>query len=161
MNSKRIYYSCSTWLSYQICQHYYGQRHYAWCAPFFDADSVFSLPNSIPPSSNPRAIYWSLKRDVDAGDLHSAKIVEVRNGIEKGANIKRAAGIITRSQYREIKRIAKWAHVSDFAPLMFVIPLQPVAGRVTVVDVKNRANLLSEEYIITDLPRHLFDAIEL
>jgi hypothetical protein len=161
MNSKRIYYSCSTWLSYQICQHYYGQRHYAWCAPFFDAESVFSLPNSIPPSSNPRAIYWSLKRDVDAGDLHSAKIADVRDGIEHGAAIKRAAGIITRSQCLQIKRIARFAHVSDFVPLMFVIPLHPVTGRVKLVDIRNRASSLSEEYIITDLPRHLFDAIEL
>lgn len=39
MNSKRIYYSCSTWLSYEICQRYYGQVHYAWCAPYFDACS--------------------------------------------------------------------------------------------------------------------------
>jgi hypothetical protein len=161
MNNKRIYYSCSTWLSYEICQHYYAQRHYAWCAPFFDADSVLSVPNSIPPSSNPRAIYWRLKRDADSGDLHSAKIREVRRGIVKGAMIKRAAGIITRSQYLEIRRIAKQAQLSDFSPLMFVIPLQPVASKVRVVDVRTRASLLSEEYIITDLPRRLFDAIEL
>jgi hypothetical protein len=161
MNNKRIYYSCSTWLSYEICQHYYAQRHYAWCAPFFDADSVLSVPNSIPPSSNPRAIYWRLKRDVDARDLHSAKIADVRNGIVKGAAVKRFAGIINRSQYLEIKRIAKSAQLADFSPLMFVIPLEPVANRVRLVDVRERASLLSEEYIIRDLPRRLFDAIEL
>jgi hypothetical protein len=94
MNTKHIYYSCSTWLSYQICQHYYGQRHYVWCSPFFDADSVFSPPNAIPPSSNPRAIYWRLKQDVDSGDLHSAKIADVRDGIRNGAAIQRATDII-------------------------------------------------------------------
>lgn len=33
MNSKRIYYSCCTRLSYEICQQYYGQLHYASPAP--------------------------------------------------------------------------------------------------------------------------------
>lgn len=33
MNNKHIDYSCSSWLSYHICERYYGNKHYAWCMP--------------------------------------------------------------------------------------------------------------------------------
>lgn len=161
MNSKRIYYSCGTQLSYEICQQYYGQLHYAWCSPFFDADSTFSLHNSVPPSSNPRTIYWSLKKDVDACDLHSSKIKELRRGIQKGAAIKMKAGIISKQQYLDIDRTIKRSQLRDFSPLMFVIPVQPLEGKFVPAAVGARANPLSEEYIITDLPRDLFDVLVL
>jgi hypothetical protein len=161
MNSKRIFYSCSIRLSYEICQQYYGQLHYAWCAPFFDAESSFSVHNCVPPSSNPRTIYWSLKKDIDAGDVHSAKINDLRKGLQKGATAKLNAGIINRQQYRDIVRTVKHAPLSAFAPLMFVIPVQPLAGRFVPASIRSRANPLSEEYIITDLPRDFFDAVEL
>jgi hypothetical protein len=161
MNSKRIYYSCSTWLSYEICQRYYGQVHYAWCAPYFDACSTLSLHNSVPPSSNPREIYWNLKRDVDAADLHSSKIRDIRRGIQKGAASKLRAGIIGRSGYRQILDILSRSQPSDFKPLMFVIPVYPIAHLFMPVEVKRKANLLSEEYIISNLSRDFFDAFEL
>jgi hypothetical protein len=44
---------------------------------------------------------------------------------------------------------------------MFVIPAHPVTDILQLLGVRDRAGLLSEEYIITDLPRYLFDAIEL
>lgn len=39
MNGKRIYYSCCTWLCYEICQRFYGALHYVWCTPYFDPPS--------------------------------------------------------------------------------------------------------------------------
>ncbi|WP_092275023.1 MULTISPECIES: hypothetical protein [unclassified Duganella] len=161
MNSKRIYYSCSTRLSYEICQLYYGQLHYAWCAPFFDAESSFSPHNCVPPSSNPRAIYWSLKKEIDAGDWHSRKIKGLRKGMLNGAALKLNAGIINRSQHQEIVRTIKRSQLIAFSPLMFVIPVEPLAGRFVFASMQLRANPMSEEYIITDLPRDLFDAFEL
>lgn len=161
MNSKHIYYSCSTWLAYEICQRYYGQQHYAWCSPFFDAFSLLSLLNWVPPSSNPRDIYWSLKKDVSAADFHSAKIKDIRRGIQKGARIKYKAGSINKLKYLEILEIVKRAQIADFSPLMFVIPVDPVASLLRPVGVRRRANPLSEEYIITHLPRNFFDALEL
>lgn len=161
MNSKRIYYSCSTRLSYDICQRFYDQRHYAWCAPYFDASSRLSQHNSVPPSSSPRAIYWSLQRDVDAADQHSAKIRDIRRGIQKGAAIKFKEGSIDAVEYREILKIVRRSQLADFKPLMFVIPLQPIAHLCEPVGVGRRAHPLSEEYIIQNLHREFFDAVEL
>jgi hypothetical protein len=161
MNGKGIYYSCNNWLSYQICQRYYGQRHYAWCAPYFDARSKLSSHNSVPPSSNPHDIYWSLRRDVDGRDRHSIKVAEIRRGIQKGAALNLKAGNIDTMQYREILDIVKQSQLQDFAPLMFVIPHHNVATLLACVPVKLRAHPLSEEYIIRSLPRDLFDAFEL
>lgn len=161
MNSKHIYYSCSTWLAYDICQRYYGQRHYVWCSPFFDAFSCFSLRNSVPPSSSPRDIYWGLKKDVDTRDLHSSKIKDIRRGLRNGALLKYKAGMINKLEHQEILEIVKRAQLVDFLPLMFVIPVAPVRHLLVPVGVTKRANLFSEEYIIKSLPRNLFDAIEL
>jgi len=160
MKSELIY-SCSTWLSYNICQHFYGEMHYAWCSPCFDAEFLLSPYNSIPPSSNPRRIYWNLKRDVDAADLHSERIRQIRQGIEKGAAIRHSEGMIDHAEYGEIIEILERAQLSDYKPLMFVIPSRPVANMMVRVDSKGRAGLFSEEYIIKNLPRHLFDAFEL
>lgn len=101
MNNKSIFYSCVTRISYEICQRHYGGMHYAWCSPCLDASSRFSPYNLIPPSSNPKDIYWGLKKDVS------------------------------------------------------------VRGMFGLVPPKCRASLFSEEYIIENLPRHLFDVIEL
>ncbi|MYM68677.1 hypothetical protein GTP45_17820 [Pseudoduganella sp. FT55W] len=161
MNNKRIYYSCSTWLSYYVCERYYGSNHYAWCSPFFDAFSSLSPCNSVPPSSNPRDIYWNLKREIDAGDLHSKKVRDIRRGILKGAAFKRKDGTISDDEYLEIIDIVTTSQLVKFSPLMFVIPVQPVAGLIQRVVVKRRANPLSEEYIIEKLPRDFFDACEL
>jgi len=161
MNNKSIFYSCCTRISYEIFQRHYGGMHYAWCSPCFDASSRFSPDNLIPPSSNPKDIYWGLKKDVDAADLHSAKIRETRLGIQKGARLKFNAGIIDDAEYREILQIAKHAQAADFTPVLYVIPVAPVRGMFGLVPLKGRASLFSEEYIIENLPRHRFDVIEL
>lgn len=62
--------------------------------------------------------------------------------------------------YREILETARRAQLADFRPLMFVIPVHPIAHLFTSVGIKRRANLLSEEYIIRKLPRNFFDAVE-
>ena len=161
MNSKDIYYSCSTWIAYEICQSFYGQIHYAWCTPYFDPPSRLNLYNSVPPSSNPRALYWSLIRDVGTLDLHSTIVDKVRTGIQRGALRRLNEGMITTSQYREILKLIRMAQPSNFMPLMLVIPGAPVAALLNAVPVTQRASLFSEEYIIDNLPRNLFDAIEL
>lgn len=161
MNNKSVCYSCCTWLSYEICQRYYRGNHYVWCTPYFDPSSRLSPHNSVPPTSNPREIYWNLLKEVQAGDLHSAKIAQNRSGIQRGADVQLKAGIIGIAEHRDILEIAAAAQPRDFSPLLFVIPVSPVAGLLQPVAVKYRASLLSEEYIIESLPRHRFDAIEL
>lgn len=160
MNNKHIYYSCCTKLSYQIGQRYYGGNHYVWCTPYFNPKR-WSEENSVPPTSNPRDIYWHLKKEVKAGDLHSPKIAENRLGIQQGADAKRSVGVINLSQYRQILEMANTAQLSEFRPLMLVIPYLPVADLLRQVDVKECANVMSEEYLIENLPRELFHVIEL
>lgn len=161
MNDKGIYYSCSTWIAYEICQWFYGEVHHAWCTPYFDPPSRLNRYNSIPPSSNPRALYWSLMRDVDALDFHSARIDNVRLGLQRGADSRRKSGMIDKYQFKEIQEMLSLAQPANFRPLMFVIPGAPVTAMLKRVPVARRASLLSEEYIIDNLPRCLFDAIEL
>lgn len=161
MNNKSIYYSCCTWLAYEICQRYYNKEHYVWCTPYFDPSSRLNSQNQVPPTSNPREIYWSLKKEVDAGDLHSAKIAQNRTGIQRGADVQLHAGVIDRYRHTDILEIAAAAQPPDFRPILFVIPGAPITHLIKPVALKKLASLLSEEYIIEKLPRVLFDAIEL
>lgn len=161
MNSKRIYYSCCTWICYEICQRFYGEHHYVWCTPYFDPSSRMSQPNSVPPTSNPRDIYWSLKKEIVAGDLHSSKIAKNRLGILAGAKEKLAYGVINAATHDEIVECANRAYLHEFRPMMLVIPAAPVIRLLKQVSVKDRASLMSEEYIIESLPRKFFDVIEL
>jgi len=161
MNNKDIYYSCSTWIAYEISQWFYGEIHYAWCTPYFDPPSRLNPYNSVPPSSSPRALYWSLMKDVDALDLHSSRIEKVRAGIRRGAISRLNKGMINVCQFKEIQELVRSAQPANFSPLMLVIPKPPVAAMLNFVPLAKRASLFSEEYIIENLPRNLFDAIEL
>lgn len=161
MNHKRIYYSCCTSLSYFICERYYGKHHYVWCTPYFDASSRMSQNNWVPTTSNPRDIYWNLKKEVDGGDLHSLKIARNRMKIQHGADAKLAARVIDVPAHKEILEIVMLAQLHEFKPLLLVIPGLPVSRLLKPVSVRDRASVMSEEFIIESLPRKLFDAIEL
>ena len=161
MNSKNILYSCCTWLSYQIGQIYYGGFHYVWCAPYFDSKSRLNPDNAVPPTSNPKDIYWNLKREVEAGDKHSAKILQNRTGIQRGADVNLKLGNITSLKHQEILDIVAAAELVDFKPLLYIIPLEPVKPIIQMAAIKDRAHALSEEYIIERLPRDMFNAIDI
>lgn len=161
MNHKRIYYSCCTSLAYFICERYYGQHHYVWCTPYFDPSSRMSQNNCVPPTSNPRDIYWSLKKEVEAGDMHSSKVSSTRRNIQNGADAKLRAGMINAGTHTEILEVVLRAELHDFRPLLLVIPGLPVCRLLRPVPVSQRAAALSEEFLIENLPRKLFDAIEL
>ena len=45
--------------------------------------------------------------------------------------------------------------------MLYVIPFEQVKGIVSRVQVKERAHLMSVEYIVESLPRASFDMIEL
>ena len=70
-------------------------------------------------------------------------------------------GTIDDIDYLEIVNIARTSLLEKFTPLMFVIPVQPVANLFRRVAVWLRASPLSEEYIADSLPREFFDAFEL
>jgi hypothetical protein len=140
---------------------FYGDEHYVWCSPVFDARCRHGLHASPPPTSCPGDIYHCLADEVRRRDLHSGKIAENRIGILKGAAVKHTLNIITEDEVGEITAIVNTAHVSDFAPLLYVIPHEPVAPLVKEVPVDRRAHPLSEEFVIEALPGDKFDVISL
>jgi hypothetical protein len=94
------------------------------------------------------------------GDLHSAKIEQNKLGILRGADINLRLNVIDKNQHQDINSTVALAPILDFRPLLLVIPFKSVAKRLKQVAIKNRANPLSEEYIIEDLSRKTFDVIE-
>lgn len=155
-----VLYSTITKLALNIARIYYGDIHYVWCAPVFDASQTSGVEFILPPTSSPFEIYQELKRHVLRGDGHSDKIKENRAGILRGATEKLKAGKITAQQQQDIATTVEIAQSTLYEPLILVIPYTVAVRRlVTPVPVGRRANPLSAELIIPELPRRLFDVI--
>ncbi|HAS6391814.1 hypothetical protein [Vibrio vulnificus] len=155
-----ILYSAMTTLAYNINKKYYKDLHYMWCTPYFGSD--FDSPHfTVPPSSSPIEIYNTLKKEVEGADHHNTKIELNRMGIRKGASIMLQLGKITQDQHDEIVYITKNAKDQHFKPLLCVISRIEAAPFYQKVDVKDRANPLSHEYILSDLPQSAFDIIRI
>lgn len=155
-----VLYSTMTTLAYNINKIYYGDKHYMWCTPYFGSD--FEAPHfTVPPSSSPLEIYSMLKKEVDGSDLHNTKIDYNRRGVRKGASVMLKLGRITQEAHDEIVAITKLAKDQQFKPLLCVIPRLEAVPYYQKVNVKDRANPLSHEYILSDLPRSAFDIIRI
>jgi hypothetical protein len=161
MRTPLVLYSINTWLAFQIGERYYHREHYVWCTPFFNGRSDKGDAGFVPPTSCPSEIYRSLHGEWRAGDRHSAKIEQNRNGILRGVEAKRDTGVISENEKRDIVSIVERAEVRDFEPLIYVTPYGKVSRLSKEVPVDDRAHPLSEEYLIASLPRRLFDVIRL
>lgn len=155
-----ILYSAMTTLAYNINKRYYNDHHYMWCTPYFGSD-YFSPHFTVPPSSSPIEIYNTLKKEVEGSDLHNYKIKLNRKGIRKGADIMLSLGKITSEAHAEIVAITKAANNELFRPLLCVIPRIEVIPYYKKVEIKDKANPLSHEYILSELPHELFDIIKI
>lgn len=156
-----ILYSTNTWLAYVIGERFYGGEHYVWCTPDFDARALARIDQTAPPSSSPAEIYRDLFEDVRRGDQHSSKIKDNKAGILRGVADKRAAGVISDEEQRDIVSTLDRAGGRDFRPLLYVIPFDRVSGIIQSAPVELRAHPLSQEYVIERLPRRDFDVLEL
>ncbi len=155
-----ILYSAMSTLAYNINKKYYGDKHYLWCTPYFGSD--FQSPHfTVPPSSSPLEIYNTLKNEVEGADLHNTKIKLNRRGIRKGANTMLKLNKITQEAHDEIVTISKRAKDQQFMPLLCVISRLEAVPFYRKVDVKDRANPMSHEYIVSDLPQSAFDIIRI
>ncbi|MBN14533.1 MAG: hypothetical protein CMJ15_04830 [Pelagibacterium sp.] len=155
-----ILYSAMTTLAYNVNMKYYSGRHYMWCTPYFGSD--FLSPHfTVPPSSSPLEIYQTIKKEIDGADLHGTKIKLNKMGIRRGADIMASRGQITDDQKREIHTICKMAPPQQFRPLLCVISRVEAVPYYQKVEVKDRANPLSHEYIVADLPQSAFDVIRI
>lgn len=160
MDDPLILYSTNTWLAFAIAERYYNHLHYVWCSPFFSPrPDIVSV--AMPPTAIPGEIYESLGREVKAGDRHSAWIEKNKVGILRGASAKKLASVISHQQETDIASIVELSQVSDFRPLLYVMPFAQVRHLVREVPPAERAHPLSIEYRIEVLPTHLFDVIQL
>ncbi|MBB4481046.1 hypothetical protein [Rhizobium etli] len=156
---KPVLYSTMTFLAYNVNIQYYSGLHYTWCTPYFGSD--FNSPVfTVPPSSSPLQIYLDLKREVEGGDLHGTLIKVKRLGIRHGADAMLKRGKITVDARDEIRAICQRATPEHFRPVMCVLPRAEVLSYVQAVPVRARANPLSQEYIVADVPTGAFDVIK-
>jgi hypothetical protein len=156
-----LYYSAGSYLAYIISAQFYKQ-HYLWCSPVFNPASLSNLDprRNIPASSSPHDIYASYKRDVDTNDSHSSLISQNRLGLKRGAKHKLAAGVITQNEYQMIMLKIKMASISDFRPLLYLIPASMVKDKMAPVPIKLIANPLGSEYRIDCLIDGEFEILE-
>lgn len=149
-----------TTLAYNINKRYYNDKHYMWCTPYFGSD--YQSPHfTVPPSSSPVEIYNTLKKEIDGSDLHNTKIKLNRKGIRKGADIMLKLGKISQEIHDEIVVITKLATNEQFRPLLCIISRIEAVPYYQKVDIKDRANPLSHEYILSNLPQTAFDIIKI
>jgi hypothetical protein len=78
-----------------------------------------------------------------------------------GARAKQRAGVITFEELGTIEAMASKAQVAAFQPLLYVIPYSGVSHLLKDVPVADRANPISPEYLIEELPTDFFDVIAL
>ncbi|MGQ8707169.1 hypothetical protein ACUTSW_14430 [Serratia sp. TSA_198.1] len=158
--TRPVLYSTMTYLAYNVNKRYYGGKHYLWCTPYFGVN-IESPHFTVPPSSSPLEIYNSLKKDVDTSDIHSSKIQLNRMGIRQGASINLRLGLINKEQHDDIVEISKLSDINLFRPLLCVISRVEAIPYYKKVAIKERANPLSYEYILSDLPESVFDIIRI
>ncbi len=157
-----VVYSTNTFLKYQIYKEYLNDIHYVWCSECFDSRKLaaYDAGRALPPSACPAAIYERLKSDVSNNDQHSAKIAEQKTSLSKLALIWLNDGKINDRGKKDIIYMISRAQLSDWRPLIYIIPRSPVEGRMKEVPIEKRAGF-AVEYIIEDLNSNEFDLIEL
>lgn len=160
MNSKKIYYSCYTWLSFKINKSYYNDSHYVWCTPYFDPTSRYNQSNEVPETSSPHARCHALNQAIAVGLLDVPPILQNKAGILRGAQLHLERGIITAAEHADIIAIVHSAEIVDFRPLLFVIPAHAVENSIKSIAIGEGGRRFSEEFIIENLQRHQFDVIE-
>lgn len=155
-----LLYSANTWLAFSIAERFYAGVHYAWCSPFFSPPSKLA-GFAAPPTAIPREIFENLWHEAVEGDIHSSFVERNRVGILRGAEVRKAAKVITDEQEAEIAEIVSLADVRNFMPVLFVVPFAAIRERAKVVPPRERAHPMSVEYRIEELPRSSFDVLEL
>jgi hypothetical protein len=155
-----VLYSTMTAVAFNINNRFYGGLHYMWCTPYFGSD--YQSPHfTVPPSSSPLEIYNIYKKEIDGADLHESKIKLNRIGIRKGADIMHKLGKISEEAHADILAISEIAPMHQFKPLLCVISRLEAVPYYRKVEIRERANPLSHEYIVADLPQSAFDVIRI
>lgn len=157
-----LFYSANSYLSFLVNRRFYGGQHYVWCSPTFNPTTLDELNplRNIAISSSPHHIYANYRDSAKSGDTHSDLIKQNKRGIKRGAAAMLAANRIDQNQYQMIIYMVNHAQLSDFRPLLYLIPANLIEKKLNVVSAKQAANPLGPEYRIFDLLDTEFDAIE-
>ena len=159
MAKPRLLYSTNARVAYQIAKKFYGDiHHHVWCAPTFDLAPQY-MPS--PPSSMPRYRYKEIHSESRAGDSHGALILTTKEGLLSGADKNLTEGRITLTQRDEIRYYVSKAGLAEYKPLLYVMVYDEVKHLAKLVPIDQRANPLFDEYIIEELPRSLFEVLDL
>jgi hypothetical protein len=160
MRDPLLLYSTNTWLAYAIAERYYDGVHFAWCSPVYDGTRA-DAHVKIPPSASPADIYRLLLDEVERGERHSAILEEKRKGLLRGADARRAEGLIGDAEWEKINQAVETSSLHEFRPVLYLIPYDGVRGMVVEAPVHERAHPFSIEYKVNPLPRGAFDMLEL
>lgn len=148
-----ILYSQATEISYKINQKYYNDTHYVWCAE--EPLSGYLQAGTSDPMERCNRILTAIY----SGDCHEHLIEENKKGIRLGALLKKKEGIITEEQEEEIIALLRSAELSDFSPVLYIIPFELVKDNLEIAPDSQKASSTSVEYIIRNLKHYQFDVI--
>lgn len=157
-----IYYSANSYLSYIINRRFYRGKHYVWASPVFNPATLDEMHvwRNIPASSSPHDVYLSYRDSINTPDRHSDVIKRNKRGLKRGAIKLLDAKVIDENQYQLILYMIKNAQISEFRPLLYLIPSHLVQSKLSPVEGKDLANPLGVEFRIFDLLDGEFDTIE-
>lgn len=159
--STQLLYSTNVFLKYYIQMKFRLDVHYVWCSKHFDSNALhrYALGAGTARTSNPAEIYRQLKLDIENEDWQSLKINAQKASLTKLAIDWEQRGEINKDVRDEIIYMVDKASFKSWRPLLYVIPRNPVATRLKLVPIHQRASY-EEEYILDDLKRSEFDIIE-
>ena len=155
-----LLWSAGNRVTHYISENFFGQ-HYVWCSPTFDASAVERGKTGYaqPPSSDPVSIYRDLFEGVRRNDAHHHLVERHKAKLQAVALDRHIAKQLTAGGAREVISYLENSTIKDWVPLVYVIPLAPVASRVLTVPRTERASW-SPEYVIQDLLSTEFSVIE-
>lgn len=157
-----LIYSTNVFLKLILQEKYASDLHFAWCSEHFDSKAVsrYARGALVGASANPADIFREIKRDIESGELHSAKLTAQKASFIARAQEWEKAGTISEVDRDDIIFMVNNASPKDWRPLIYVIRRDAVVPRLEHVPAKDRAGL-GDEFIIRDLARDEFDILEL
>jgi hypothetical protein len=155
-----LLWSTSNRVVHFVSSRYLG-RHYVWCTPVFEGRAVarYAPGFTQPASSDPATIYRNLLEAVRTSDEHNPDMVRQKTTLSGLALKLSTDGEISFDTAAEIVAYLDAAHISDWKPLIYVIPYAGVRARVEAVPRAERASA-EMEYVIPNLGSAEFEIIE-
>ena len=156
-----LLWSTNTYLKFNIQRLFRRDKHFVWCSPVFEgsAQPRYAIGASQAASSDPATIYRNLHHAVQSKDRGCEKIISQKKVLRALAVQWAKSGTIRNEDRDEIFAMLRLSQISDFRPLVYVVPYDLVKNRVKLVPRPKRAGH-QPEYILDDLEATEFTIIE-